>query len=134
MANAEAPEVGPGYHRLTLGNSWEPLPSYISKTVLCPNSCTPSFSEFWSPLAHPTQHIKGLMVSIYITSCPSCLLPAFFREAGPEHFPISVRGTQNYMMTYFSTSHKLPLCTWGCSGACLCSDPAFFSAHPQICG
>lgn len=44
---------------------------------------------------------------------------AFSSEAGPEPFPISIRGTQNYMMTHFSTSHKLSFSTWGCSGACL---------------
>lgn len=126
LANAGSPGLVSGYHGLTLGHSWELLPSYPSKPEVCPNSPISTFSEFWSPLAHPMQHIKGLVVSVSITSAQ--LPPTTNSQLTIKCSPVKqgqspclslLGGTQNYMTTYFITSHNLPFSTWGCSGSWL---------------
>lgn len=132
-----------GLAKDTTGSFWATAgshsPATFPKLLFALTPTPPTSLDFGLPL--PIQH-STLRGSLPQPPSPPALaasyhhLPAnnkvFSSEAGPKHFPISVRGTQNCMM-YFPPSYKLPFSIWGCSGACLFSDPAFLSVHLPIC-
>lgn len=127
LVNTGSPVHVSGYHELTLGHSWQLLPTYPSKPEVCPNSPTSTFSEFQSPLPHPTQHIKGLnclslhhlLPQMPPTTNSQLTIKCSLAELGQSPFLSPLGGTQNYTATHFFTSHNLPFSTWGCSGAWL---------------